>query len=129
MTLPKMTLITNKTGQIEQHLYLRQSERGLTLTAQLIDQNGTPYDLTGLSARFKDAKAGGKSVSDDNVTVSTDPTTGVVTYPLHSQVFAANGIAWFELYNTDGTLVDSTENIVINVANDISTARIIHGSV
>lgn len=121
MTLPKMTLTTNKTGQIEQHLYLRRSERGLTLTAQLLDRDGTPYDLTGLSARFKDAKAGGKSVSDTNVTVATDATTGTVTYPIHSQVFAANGIGWFELYNTDGTLVDSTENIVINVANDIST--------
>jgi hypothetical protein len=116
-----MTLTTSKTGRIEQHLYLRQSERGLTLTAQLLDRDGTPYDLTGLSARFKDAKAGGKSVSDTNVTVATDATTGTVTYPIHSQVFAANGIGWFELYNTDGTLVDSTENIVINVANDIST--------
>ena len=118
--LPKITLTTNKTGQIEQRLYLRQSERGLTLTAQLLDRDVTPYNLTGLSARFKDAKAGGKSVSDDNVTVSTDPTTGVVTYPLHSQVFAADGIAWFELFNSDGTLVDSTENIVVNVVNDIS---------
>lgn len=120
MTLPKMTLTTNKTGQIEQNLYLRQSERGLTLTAQLIDYSSAPYDLTGLSARFKDSKAGGKSVSDDNVTIATDPKTGNIKYPIHSQVFAAKGIAWFELYNTDGTLVDSTENIVINVINDIS---------
>lgn len=118
--LPKMTLTTNKMGQIEQHLYLRQSERGLTLTAQILDHDGTPYNLTGLSARFKDAKAGGKSVSDTNVTVATDATTGTVTYPIHSQVFAADGIGWFELFNSAGTMIDSTENIVINVINDIS---------
>ena len=110
----------DKRTNSEQNLHLRQSERGLSLTAQLLDYDGTPYDLTGLSARFKDAKAGGKSVSDDNVTVSTDPKTGVVTYPIHSQVFAADGIAWFEIYNTGGTLVDSTQNIVIKVEQDIS---------
>lgn len=110
----------DKRTNSQQKLHLRQSERGLSLTAQLLDYDGTPYDLTGMLVRFKDAKAGGKSVSDDNVTVSTDPKTGVVTYPIHSQVFAADGIGWFELYNTDGTLVDSTQNIVIKVEQDIS---------
>jgi hypothetical protein len=109
----------DKRTNSQQKLHLRQSERGLSLTAQLLDYDGTPYDLTGLSVRFKDAKSGGKSVSDDNVTIAKDPKTGVVTYPVHSQVFAANGIAWFEVYNTGGTLVDSTQNIVINVEQDI----------
>lgn len=110
----------DKRTNSQQKLHLRQSERGLSLTAQLLDYNGAPYDLTGLSVRFKDAKSGGKSVSDDNVTIAKDPTTGVVTYPIHSQVFAANGVGWFELYNTDGTLVDSTQNIPIAVEKDIS---------
>ena len=110
----------DKRTNSQQKLHLRQSERGLSLTAQLLDYDGTPYDLTGMLVRFKDAKAGGKSVSDDNVTVSTDPKTGVVTYPVHSQVFSADGIGWFEIYNTGGTLVDSTQNIVIKVSNDIS---------
>lgn len=110
----------DKRTNSQQKLHLRQSERGLSLTAQLLDYDGTPYNLTGLSVRFKDAKAGGKSVSDDNVTIAKDPTTGVVTYPVHSQVFAADGIGWFELYNTGGTLVDSTQNIVIKVEQDIS---------
>lgn len=110
----------DKRTNSQQTLHLRQSERGLSLTAQLLDYDGTPYNLTGMLVRFKDAKAGGKSVSDDNVTVSTDPKTGVVTYPVHSQVFAADGIAWFEIYNTGGTLVDSTQNIVIKVEQDIS---------
>lgn len=110
----------DKRTNSQQKLHLRQSERGLSLTAQLLDYDGTPYDLTGMLVRFKDAKAGGKSVSDDNVTVSTDPKTGVVIYPVHSQVFAADGIGWFELYNTGGTLVDSTQNIVIKVEQDIS---------
>lgn len=109
----------DKRTNSQQTLHLRQSERGLSLTAQLLDYDGTPYNLTGLSVRFKDAKAGGKSVSDDNVTVSTDPKTGVITYPVHSQVFAADGIGWFELYNTGGTLIDSTQNIVIKVEQDI----------
>lgn len=104
----------------QQTLHLRQSERGLSLTAQLLDYDGTPYDLTGMLVRFKDAKAGGKSVSDDNVTVSTDPKTGVVTYPVHSQVFAADGIGWFEIYSNAVTLIDSTQNIVIKVEQDIS---------
>jgi hypothetical protein len=110
----------DKRTNSQQKLHLRQSERGLSLTAQLLDYDGTPYDLTGMLVRFKDAKAGGKSVSDDNVTIAKDPTTGVVTYPVHSQVFAADGIGWFELYNTGGTLVDSTQNIVIKVEQDIS---------
>lgn len=110
----------DKRTNSQQKLHLRQSERGLSLTAQLSDYNGAPYDLTGLSVRFKDAKAGGKSVSDDNVTIATDPKAGVVTYPIHSQVFAAKGIGWFEIYTTDGTLVDSTQNIPIVVENDIS---------
>lgn len=119
MTLPKMTLSVDKTAS-QQSLHLRQSERGLTLTAQLISYDGTPYDLTGMLVRFKDAKSGGKSVSDANVTIANDPKTGTITYPIHSQVFAAYGIGWFEIYTTDGTLVDSTQNIVINVSNDIS---------
>jgi hypothetical protein len=110
----------DKRTNSQQKLHLRQSERGLSLTAQMLDYDGTPYNLTGMLVRFKDAKAGGKSVSDDNVTVSTDPKTGVVTYPVHSQVFAADGIGWFELYNTGGTLIDSTQNIVIKVEQDIS---------
>lgn len=110
----------DKREKSQQKLHLRQSERGLSLTAELSDYSGVPYDLTGLSVRFKDAKAGGKSVSDDNVTIANDPKTGVVTYPIHSQVFAANGIGWFEIYNTGGTLVDSTQNIPIVVEQDIS---------
>lgn len=110
----------DKRTNSQQTLHLRQSERGLSLTAQLSDYNGAPYDLTGMMVRFKDAKAGGKSVSDDNVTIATDPKTGVVTYPVHSQVFAAKGIGWFEIYKTDGTLVDSTQNIPIVVDQDIS---------
>jgi hypothetical protein len=110
----------DKRTNSQQTLHLRQSERGLSLTVQLCDYTGAPYDLTNLAVRFKDAKAGGKSVSDDNVTVSTDPKTGVVTYPVHSQVFAAKGIGWFEIYKTDGTLVDSTQNIPIVVDQDIS---------
>lgn len=110
----------DKREKSQQKLHLRQSERGLSLTAQLSDYNGAPYDLTGLSVRFKDAKSGGKSVSDDNVTIANDPKTGVVTYPIHSQVFAANGIGWFEIYNTGGTLVDSTQNIPIVIEKDIS---------
>ena len=108
-----------RTGS-QQKLHLRQSERGLSLTAQLLDYDGTPYDLTGMLVRFKDAKAGGKSVSDDNVTIAKDPTTGVVTYPIHSQVFAANGIGWFEVYSDAVTLIDSTQNIPITVEKDIS---------
>lgn len=110
----------DKREKSQQKLHLRQSERGLSLTAELSDYNGAPYDLTGMLVRFKDAKAGGKSVSDDNVAIAKDPTTGVVTYPIHSQAFAANGICWFEIYNTDGTLVDSTQNIPIVVEKDIS---------
>lgn len=110
----------DKRTKSQQKLHLRQSERGLSLTAQLSDYSGAPYDLTGMLVRFKDAKAGGKSVSDDNVTIAKDPTTGVVTYQIHSQVFAANGIGWFEIYNTGGTLVDSTQNIDIKVEQDIS---------
>lgn len=110
----------DKRTKSQQKLHLRQSERGLSLTAQLVDYDGTPYDLTGMLVRFKDAKAGGKSVSDDNVTVSTDPKTGVVTYPVHSQVFAADGIGWFEIYSNAVTLIDSTQNIVIKVEQDIS---------
>ncbi len=110
----------DKRTNSQQTLHLRQSERGLSLTAQLSDYNGAPYDLTGMMVRFKDAKACGKSVSDDNVTIATDPKTGVVTYPVHSQVFAAKGIGWFEIYKTDGTLVDSTQNIPIVVDQDIS---------
>ncbi|WP_311317274.1 BppU family phage baseplate upper protein, partial [Schleiferilactobacillus harbinensis] len=120
MTLPNLTLTMDKRTKSQQTLHLRQSERGLILTAQLSDYTGAPYDLTNLAVRFKDAKAGGKSVSDANVTIATDPKTGIITYPIHSQVFAANGIGWFEVYNTDGAMVDSTQNIPIVVENDIS---------
>lgn len=112
----------DKRTNSQQTLHLRQSERGLSLTAQLLDYDGVPYDLTGMLVRFKDAKAGGKSVSDDNVTVPTDPKTGVVTYPVHSQVFAADGIGWFEIYSDTVTLIDSTQNIQIVVEKDIPAA-------
>ena len=112
----------NKQNPSSQRIYLRQSERGLTLVAQLKDVNSQPYDLTGMLVRFKDAKAGGKSVSDDNVTIAADPKTGIITYPLHSQVFAANGIGWFEIYSDAVTLIDSTQNIKIAVEKDIPDA-------
>lgn len=110
----------NKQNPSSQRIYLRQSERGLTLVAQLKDVNSKPYDLTGMLVRFKDAKAGGKSVSDANVTIATDPKTGIITYPIHSQVFAADGVGWFEVYSDSVTLIDSTQNIPIVVDQDIS---------
>ncbi|WP_260302882.1 phage baseplate upper protein, partial [Schleiferilactobacillus harbinensis] len=115
-----LTLTMDKRTNSQQKLHLRQSERGLSLTAQLLDYSGAPYDLTGMLVRFKDAKAGGKSVSDDNVTIAKDPTTGVITYPVHSQVFAADGIGWFEVYSDSVTLIDSTQSIPIVVEKDIS---------
>ncbi|KRM29194.1 hypothetical protein FC91_GL001018 [Schleiferilactobacillus harbinensis DSM 16991] len=108
----------NKQNPNSQRIYLRQSERGLTLVAQLKDVNSQPYDLTGLAVQFKDRKDGGKSVVDSAVEVS-DEKTGGISYKLHSQAYAANGYGWFEVLASDGTLVDSTQSFRIITVNDI----------
>lgn len=114
LSLQNLTLNTDKRLTNLQSLALRQSEKGLTLTANLLNSDSSPYDLTNKTVTFNDHKSNDKYVVDNKVTV-VDARNGSISYTLHDQVFASTGVAWFEIIDSSGNKVDSTQNFNLDV--------------
>lgn len=116
MSLPSnLNLNTDKNLVNYEGLVLRQSEQGLTMTATLLNEDKSPYDLSGGKIiTFTEHKDNDKFVTDTNVQL-VDATHGLIKYQLHKQVYAAQGRAWFEISDSNGDLVDSTQEFYINV--------------
>ncbi|WP_276804870.1 BppU family phage baseplate upper protein [Lactobacillus hominis] len=123
MSLPRdLSLETNKDLTNFEGLTLRQTEKGLVLHTTLLNFDKSPYDLTNKKVIFNEHKDNEKYVVDDSVAIE-DKTHGIISYKLHDQVYAAKGTAWFEIQNEDGSVVDSTQNFIINV-KDAANASI-----
>ena len=126
MSIPTIVLNTDKnTSNISNDkITIRQSERGLVLTAVIKDKDGTNYDLSGKHVQFVENKDGQKIIIDENVQVDSAP--GTIHYTLNSNVYSASGEAWFEIINSGNSVIDSTNNFNIvaiedaqlNVSND-----------
>lgn len=116
-----LILPTNKSLTNFEGLTIRQSEKGLTVTANILNYDDSPYDLTDKSLTFKDNKDNDKFVVDGNIQV-VDPRAGTISYVLHPQVYASTGTAWFEIYDKSGKLVDSTNNFTIEVKDDANAS-------
>lgn len=126
MSIPTIVLNTDKnTSNISNDkITIRQSERGLVLTAVIKDKDGTNYDLSDKHVQFAENKDGQKIIVDENVQV--DSTPGTIHYTLNSNVYSASGEAWFEIINSGNSVIDSTNNfnivaiedVQLNVSND-----------
>ena len=119
MSIPTIVLNTDKnTSNISNDkITIRQSERGLVLTAVIKDKDGTNYDLSDKHVQFAENKDGQKIIVDENVQVDSAP--GTIHYTLNSNVYSASGEAWFEIINSGNSVIDSTNNFNIVVIEDI----------
>ena len=119
MSIPTIVLNTDKnTSNISNDkITIRQSERGLVLTAVIKDKEGTNYDLSDKHVQFAENKDGQKIIVDENVQVDSAP--GTIHYTLNSNVYSASGEAWFEIINSGNSVIDSTNNFNIVVIEDI----------
>ena len=119
MSIPTIVLNTDKnTSNISNDkITIRQSERGLVLTAVIKDKDGTNYDLSDKHVQFAENKDGQKIIVDENVQVDSAP--GTIHCTLNSNVYSASGEAWFEIINSGNSVIDSTNNFNIVVIEDI----------
>lgn len=122
VSLQNLTLVTNKKLTNLQDAVIRQSEKGLTITAVFLNEDSSPYDLTNKKVTFNEHKDSDKYVVDTNVQI-TDERNGAISYTLHPQCYAATGEAWFEIADASGTVVDSTQNFNLKV-KDAANASI-----
>ena len=119
MAIPDLVLSTDKTSTDinNNRITVRQSERGLVLNATIKAKDGTNYDLNGKNVQFADSKDGQKLVLDQNVQIDSSQ-KGVVHYTLEKDVFGASGTAWFEIITNAGDVIDTTQNLYIEVIAD-----------
>ena len=119
MSIPVIVLNTNKNSIniSNDKITIRQSERGLTLTAIVKDKDETNYDLSNKAVQFAENKDGQKIILDENVQIdSTSP--GTIHYTLNKNVFSASGEAWFEIKSANNSIIDTTNNFSIECIKD-----------
>ena len=122
MSLALITLPTNKSiSTVSDHVRkIGQGEKGQKLDVIVTDANGSGYDLTDRIITFSENKEGGKIVSDNETAHFnvTDEKAGRFTYTLADAVYAASGIAWFDISSKDGDVIDTTKSFNIDVIQD-----------
>lgn len=122
MSLALITLPTNKSiSTVSDHVRkIGQGEKGQKLDVIVTDANGSGYDLTDRKITFSENKEGGKIVSDNEAAHFniTDAKAGRFTYTLADAVYAASGIAWFDISSKDGDVIDTTKSFNIDVIQD-----------
>ena len=122
MSLALITLPTNKSiSTVSDHVRkIGQGEKGQKLDVIITDANGSGYDLTDRIITFSENKESGKIVSDNETAHFnvTDEKAGRFTYTLADAVYAASGIAWFDISSKDGDVIDTTKSFNIEVIQD-----------
>ena len=122
MSLALITLPTNKSiSTVSDHVRkIGQGEKGQKLDVIVTDANGSGYDLTNRIITFSENKESGKIVSDNEAAHFnvTDQKAGRFTYTLADAVYAASGIAWFDISSKDGDVIDTTKSFNIDVIQD-----------
>ena len=117
MALPKnLNLNTDKRNPLTyEGLTLRQSEQNLVMQATLLNPDKSPYDLSGgKTVTFNEHKQNDKFVVDTAVKI-VDASHGKISYTLANDVFSANGEGWFEINDSKGNKIDSTQSFRITV--------------
>ena len=124
MSLAILTLPTNKSiSTVSDHVRkIGQGEAGQKLEVIVTDADGSGYNLDGKTLEFSENKEGGKIVSDDdqNHFEIKDAKAGRFVYTLAPAVYAASGVAWFDITSADGSVIDTTKNFNIDVIEDES---------
>lgn len=122
MSLALITLPTNKSiSTVSDHVRkVGQGEKGQKLDVIVTDANGSGYDLTDRIITFSENKESGKIVSDNEAAHFniTDAKAGRFTYTLADAIYAASGIAWFDISSKDGDVIDTTKSFNIDVIQD-----------
>lgn len=124
MSLAILTLPTNKSiSTVSDHVRkIGQGEAGQKLEVIVTDADGSGYNLDGKTLEFSENKEGGKIVSDndqDHFEIK-DAKAGRFVYTLAPAVYAASGVAWFDITSADGSVIDTTKNFNIDVIEDES---------
>ena len=124
MSLAILTLPTNKSiSTVSDHVRkIGQGEAGQKLEVIVTDADGSGYNLDGKTLAFSENKEGDKIVSDNDQGrfEIKDAKAGRFVYTLAPAVYAASGVAWFDITSADGSVIDTTKNFNIDVIEDES---------
>lgn len=125
MSLRPITLKTDKsiTPVSDDTRVLRSTEKGLVLDVTILNEDDSPYDLTGKNVSFSEIKESDRVVADDGSGEESgkftmiDQTKGHFSYQMTHQCYTASGTCFFQIKNGD-TIVDTTQDFYFEVKID-----------
>ncbi|WP_257713983.1 phage baseplate upper protein [Lactobacillus crispatus] len=102
---------------------LRSTEKGLVLDVTILNEDDSPYDLTGKNVSFSEIKESDRVVADDGTGEQSgkfnmiDQTKGHFSYQMTHQCYTASGTCFFQI-KQDDTIVDTTQDFYFQVKVD-----------
>ena len=102
---------------------LRSTEKGLVLDVTILNEDDSPYDLTGKNVSFSEIKESDRVVADDGAGEESgkftmiDETKGHFSYQMTHQCYTASGTCFFQI-KQDDTIVDTTQDFYFQVKVD-----------
>lgn len=125
MSLRPITLKTDKsiTPVSDDTRVLRSTEKGLVLDVTILNEDDSPYDLTGKQVSFSEIKESDRVVADDGTGEQSgkitmiDKTKGHFSYQMTHQCYTASGTCFFQI-KQDDTIVDTTQGFYFKVKVD-----------
>ena len=125
MSLRPITLKTDKsiTPVSDDTRVLRSTEKGLVLDVTILNEDDSPYDLTGKNVSFSEIKESDRVVADDGTGEQSgkfnmiDQTKGHFSYQMTHQCYTASGTCFFQI-KQDDTIVDTTQDFYFQVKVD-----------
>lgn len=125
MSLRPITLKTDKsiTPVSDDTRVLRSTEKGLVLDVTILNEDDSPYDLTGKNVSFSEIKESDRVVADDGTGEQSgkfnmiDRTKGHFSYQMTHQCYTASGTCFFQIKQGD-TIVDTTQDFYFQVKVD-----------
>lgn len=125
VSLRPITLKTDKsiTPVSDDTRVLRSTEKGLVLDVTILNEDDSPYDLTGKNVSFSEIKESDRVVADDGSGEESgkftmiDETKGHFSYQMTHQCYTASGTCFFQIKNGD-TIVDTTQDFYFEVKVD-----------
>lgn len=102
---------------------LRSTEKGLLLDVTILNEDDSPYDLTGKNVSFSEIKESDRVVADDGTGEQSgkitmiDKTKGHFSYQMTHQCYTASGTCFFQI-KQDDTIVDTTQGFYFKVKVD-----------
>jgi len=125
VSLRPITLKTDKsiTPVSDDTRVLRSTEKGLVLDVTILNEDDSPYDLTGKQVSFSEIKESDRVVADDGSGEESgkftmiEETKGHFSYQMTHQCYTASGICFFQIKQGD-TIVDTTQDFYFEVKVD-----------